>query len=99
LESYSEGILLAGRLISHDAESDRRPVPDRFEPTFPRQGPGHDIDARIPSEVEHAVKPKLPRLILRAADLVHRHVEREVLAQPGRLDLDKLLGVIAGVER
>ncbi len=58
-----------------------------------------NVDLRLPPHVEDPEQVVLVRDVIRAADLVRRHVEREELAKHGRLDFQHSLGVIGIVER
>jgi hypothetical protein len=79
--------------------SNRCPVHHRHQLALPRQCPFDLVYPRVPGEVEDPVEPEPLRAVLPAPDLVRRNVEREVLAQAGRLDLDPPFRIVGLVER
>ena len=58
-----------------------------------------DIEARLPTKVEHPEQLVLLRNVFRAADLVVRHVKGEELSQPGRLHFDHSFRIVGIVKR
>jgi hypothetical protein len=57
-----------------------------------------DVDLRLVAHIEQPEQVVLIWDVVGAPDLVRRHVEREELAQPGRLDLQHPLRLIHLVE-